>query len=102
MSSISRRRFLRDASMGAAGLGAVAVAGTSALGLATATSAAGAPLSAGARSSDRGLAVSRAPGAEVMAHISHDSSGTISIYSGTTKVTLQDRAVTEALLKALQ
>ena len=41
-------------------------------------------------------------GPEVMAHVVDRSSGTISIYSGTRKVTFQNRAVTETLLKALQ
>lgn len=102
MPGISRRRFLRHASLGAAGLGALAVVGPSALAATSASSAAAAPLSTRALSSDGGLAASRAPGAEVMAHIVDDSSGTISVYSGTTKTTLQDRALADALLKALR
>jgi hypothetical protein len=100
MSGISRRRFLRDTSLGAAGLGAVAIVGTPALGLVTATSAAATPLSLHPASPDRGVAAPRAPGAEVMAHIVGDASGTICLYSGTTKVTFEDRSLTDALLKA--
>ena len=37
-----------------------------------------------------------------MAHVVDESSGTISLYSGTRKVTFQNHAVTEALLKALR
>jgi hypothetical protein len=37
-----------------------------------------------------------------MAHVVDESSGTISLYSGTRMVTFQDRAVTDALLKALR
>jgi hypothetical protein len=102
MSGISRRRFLRDTSLGVAGLGAVAIVGNSALGVATATSAAAAPLGSRAISSERAAAAPRAAGPEVMAHIVDDSSGTISLYAGTTKVTVQDRALSEALLKALR
>ena len=97
MPAISRRRFLRDASLGAAAVGAIAAVGPSALGLATA-SAAPAPDA----SHEHSVASSSSPGTEVMAHVVDRSSGTISIYSGTQKVTFQNRAVTETLLKALQ
>jgi len=103
MPAISRRRFLRDASLGAAAVGTVAVVGPSALGLTTASSAAAAPLASRAVASpEHGAASSRSAGPEVMAHVVDRSSGTIAIYSGTRKVTFQDRAVAEALLKALQ
>jgi hypothetical protein len=36
-----------------------------------------------------------------MAHVVDAAKGTIAIYSGTTKVTIDDRAVAQALLKAL-
>lgn len=100
MSGISRRRFLRDTSLGAAGLGAVAIVGAPALGLVTATSAAATPLSLHTTSPDRGLAAARTSGPEVMAHIVGDPAGTICLYSGTMKITVQDRALTDALLKA--
>jgi hypothetical protein len=98
MPAISRRRFLRDASLGAAAVGAIAAVGPSGLGLATASGAAAAPDA----SHEHSAASSSSPGPEVMAHVVDRSSGTISIYSGTRKVTFQNRAVTEALLKALQ
>ncbi len=104
MPAISRRRFLRDASLGAAAVGTVAVAGPKVFGVVTASAkptasgaAAAAPL-AGGHSPTSTLA----PGTEVMAHVVNDGSGTISVYSGTMKVTLRDQAVTEALLKALR
>jgi hypothetical protein len=102
MSGISRRRFLRDASLGAAAVGTVAVVGPSAFGVATASSAAAAPLRSSTVAHEQASAKSLAPGTEVMAHVVDGPSGTISLYSGTKKVTFQNRAVTEALLKALQ
>jgi hypothetical protein len=100
MPGISRRRFLRDASLGAVAVGTVAALGPAALGSASASASAlpgatGAGL-AGALSSAR----PRAEG-EVMAHVVDAAKGTIAIYSGTTKVTIDDRAVAQALLKAL-
>jgi hypothetical protein len=104
MPAISRRRFLRDATLGAAAVGTVAVAGPRAFGIGTAsaqpttsTAAAAAPLADG-----HGPTSTLAPDTEVMAHVVNDGSGSISIYSGTKKVTLRDQAVTEALLKALR
>lgn len=98
MSAISRRRFLRDASLGAAAVGTVAVVGPSALGIATAPGAAAAPLARREESDAPRLG----SGTEVMAHVVDGRSGTISIYSGTKQVTFQNRAVTDALLKALE
>jgi hypothetical protein len=37
-----------------------------------------------------------------MAHVVDEASGKISLYSGTRMVTIQDRAVTDAFLKALR
>jgi len=102
MPGISRRRFLRDASLGTAAVGALAVVGPSALGAATATSAAASPLGPGAASHNLSAAASRPSGVDVMAHVVDDSSGTISLYSGTTKVTFQDRALAEALLRTIR
>jgi hypothetical protein len=104
MPAISRRRFLRDASLGAAAVSAVAVAGPKAFAIGTAsaqptTSGAGA---AALLAGDHSPASTLARGTEVMAHVVNDGSGTISIYSGTKKVTLRDAGVTETLLKALQ
>jgi len=45
------------------------------------------------------LSASAATGTNVMAHVVDDKSGTISLYSGTKKVTFQDHALAEALLR---
>ncbi len=99
MPAISRRRFLRDASLGAAAVGTIAAVGPSAFSLATASGAAATPVTSHEQSA---VPASPSPGTEVMAHVVDPSSGTISIYSGTQKVTFQNRAVTETLLKALR
>jgi hypothetical protein len=96
MPGISRRRFLRDASLGAAAVGAFAVVGPQALGTATASASPTGPGTASAR--DR-LPAPGATGANVMAHVVDDKSGTISLYSGTKKITFQDHALAEALLR---
>jgi hypothetical protein len=95
MPAISRRRFLRDASLGAAAVGAFAVVGPPALGAATASAS---PVGPGAGSAER-LTAAPATGADVMAHVVDDKSGTISLYSGTKKITIQNHALAEALLK---
>jgi hypothetical protein len=104
MPAISRRRFLRDASLGAAAVGTVAVAGPKVFGVGTASAQPTARGAAGAAplAGDHSPTSTLAPGTEVMAHVVNDGSGTISVYSGTVKVTLRDQAVTDALLKALQ
>jgi hypothetical protein len=104
MPAISRRRFLRDASLGAAAVGTVAVAGPKVFGVGTASAQPTTRAAAGAAplAGDHGPTSTLAPGTEVMAHVVNDGSGTISVYSGTVKVTLRDQAVTDALLKALQ
>jgi hypothetical protein len=101
MPDMSRRRFLRNASLATAAAGAVAVAGPSAFGLGSAPAAAAAT---GAHGSEAQAAFGPSPqaGDEVMAHVVDEASGTIALYAGTRKVTLQDRAVTEALLRALR
>jgi hypothetical protein len=104
MPAISRRRFLRDASLGAAAVGTIAVAGPKAFGVRTASAQATTSGAAPATSpaGNQSTNSTSAGGTEVMAHVANDGSGIISIYSGTRKVTLQDPAVTEALLKALR
>jgi hypothetical protein len=102
MPGISRRRFLRNASLGAAAIGTAAAIGPSALAAATAPAASASPVDSPASSDGPGRAMEVGPGTEVMAHVVDQSSGTISLYAGTRKVTFQDRAVTDALLKALQ
>lgn len=102
MPGISRRAFLRNASLGAAAVGTVAVIGPSAFGAASASAANTSTLGSSAALGDGALAGERNSEPEVMAHIVDDRSGTISLYAGTKKVTFQDRALSEALLKALR
>lgn len=104
MDSISRRRFLRDASLGAVAVGAAAAVGrqglaSSASKQARAASALGpgAALVAGAGNNDMASEASD----EVMAHVVGGPSGTVEIYAGTKSVTLHDRGVANALLAAL-
>jgi hypothetical protein len=96
MPGISRRRFLRDASLGAAAVGALAVAGPQALGAATASAS---PVGRGTATDSERLSASASTGTNVMAHVVDDKSGTISLYSGTKKITFQDHALAEALLR---
>ncbi len=96
MPGISRRRFLRDASLGAAAVGAFAVVGPPALGAATASAS---PVGPGAGSAGERLTAAPATGTDVMAHVVDDKSGTISLFSGTKKITIQNHALAEALLR---
>jgi hypothetical protein len=96
MPGISRRRFLRDASLGAAAVGAFAVVGPQALGAATASAS---PVGPGPGTNSQNLSASAATGTDVMAHVVDDKSGTISLYSGTKKITFQNHALAEALLR---
>lgn len=98
MENVSRRRFLRDASLGAAAVGAVAAIGPSAF---AATSA-----GSGSRLGSAGSVAETAPSSpageqpEIMAHVVDASSGRIAVFSGTKMVTFQDRRVAEALMRA--
>jgi hypothetical protein len=96
MPGISRRRFLRDASLGAAAVGAFAVVGPQALGAASASAS---PVRPGPGTDSQSLPASAATGTDVMAHVVDDKSGTISLYSGTKKITFQNHALAEALLR---
>lgn len=102
MEDISRRRFLRHASLGAVAVGTVAAVGPSVFSTMTASGASATPVGAAVLTKDHTLSEARGPQPELMAHIVDQSSGTIALYSGTRMVTFQDRAVTDALLKALQ
>lgn len=99
MDNVSRRRFLRDASIGAAALGVAATVGQDALAkLGRPTTGALAPAAAASRLGDQKPGEVRD---EVMAHVVGGPSGTIEIYSGTHVITLHDRGVANALLTAL-
>jgi hypothetical protein len=100
MAEISRRRFLHHASLGAAAVGTVALIGPPAFSAVTASGASASTLGKAGLAEDHTAA--RGPQPELMAHVVDQSSGTISLYSGTRMVTIQNRAVADALLKALQ
>jgi Ubiquitinol-cytochrome C reductase Fe-S subunit TAT signal len=102
MADISRRRFLGHAAIGAAAVGTVAAIGPSILSTVTASGASASPIGTAALTQKHSLTAERGPQPELMAHVVDQSSGTISLYSGTRMVTFQNRAVTDALLKALQ
>lgn len=103
MPAISRRRFIRDTSLGAAAVTAVAVVGgSSVLGLATATSADADPVSSEPFAGNQGSPTAMASRTDVIAHVVDDSSGTISVYYGTRKITFEDRKLTDALLKVVR
>jgi nitrous oxide reductase len=101
MQDISRRRFLRGASLGAAALGTAAAVGQGPLNRLVASPANGAAKAAMAT----GMGGDERPEgakAEVMAHVVGGPSGTIEIYSGTNVVMLHDRGMANALLSALR
>lgn len=100
MPGISRRRFLRNGTLGAAAVGAVAVMGPSTFG---ASSAAAATTSAlGGTGKGLGAPSPSHDQAEVMAHVEDLSAGRVAIFAGTRKVTIQDHAVAQALVGALR
>ena len=102
MADISRRRFLGHAAIGAAAVGTVAAMGPSVLSTVTASGASASTLATAGLTNDHASSEARGPQAELMAHVVDQSSGTIAVYSGTRLVTFQNRAVSDALLKALQ
>jgi hypothetical protein len=102
MADISRRRFLGHAAIGAAAVGTVAAIGPSVLSTVTASGASAATVGPAVLTRDHALTAERQAQPELMAHVVDQSSGTIALYSGTRMVTFQNRAVSDALLKALQ
>ncbi len=95
MDDITRRRFLRKASVGAAAAGAVAVGGTGVFTALTSAEAASPPL----------LASSDTPGVEgsgVIAHVDDAKAGRISIYVGTRKIEYTNRDLAQQLYRAAQ
>lgn len=100
MENISRRRFLRNASIGAATVGAAATVGQGAL--AKLGKSAGKATGSVAVAASSNSASPLSTNDEVMAHIVGGPAGTIEIYSGTSMVTLHDRGVANALLAALR
>jgi hypothetical protein len=94
MPNISRRHFLRNASIGAAATGVAAAGG---LGLLTGTS--GADVVTPKAPSPEGPLLE---GSGVVAHVVDAKSGEISIYVGTKHVNYTSRALAQELLKATQ
>jgi len=100
MENISRRRFLRDASLGAAALGAAAAVGQETLAkLGRPTAGAAGAAALGPRLGNEAEGEAKA---EVMAHVVGGPSGAVEIYSGTRLVTIHDRSIANALLSAVR
>jgi hypothetical protein len=102
MADISRRRFLGHAAIGAAAVGTVAAIGPSVLSTVTASGASASTVGTAVLTNNHTLTAEHGAQPELMAHVVDQSSGTIALYSGTRMVTFQNRAVSDALLKALQ
>jgi hypothetical protein len=95
MPDVTRRQFLRNASLGAAATGVLAVGGA---GLFDAVSSASAtPLT-----SDSGLATPTLEGSDVFAHVVDAKSGQITIFVGTKAVSYTNRELAQQLLRAAQ
>jgi nitrous oxide reductase len=94
MSNVSRRQFLRNASLGAAAAGALAVGGTSLVSaIATTEPATSAPPSDNGEAQD---------GSDVFARVIDARSGRIKLYVGTKEVDYTDQALAQQLLRATQ
>jgi hypothetical protein len=95
MSNVSRRQFLRNASLGAAAAGALAVGGTS---LASAIATTGSATSAPPPNGDG----EAQDGSDVFARVIDARSGRIKLYVGTKEVDYTDQALAQQLLRATQ
>jgi hypothetical protein len=93
MSNVSRRQFLRNASLGAAAAGALAVGGTS---LVTAIASTGSP-SALPDTNDEPL-----DGSDVFARVVDAKAGKIKIYVGKKEVDYTNQSLAQQLLRASQ
>lgn len=96
MPDISRRRFLRNASVGAAAAGVVAVGGTGIFSAVT-NSASAAPLASLASSDTPAL-----QGSDVFAHVVDAKSGTIELFVGNRTISYTNRDLAQQLLRAAQ
>jgi hypothetical protein len=94
MPDVSRRQFLRHASIGAAAAGVLAATGTGIVSVLESTSNAPVALPAGADSAQGGT--------DVFARVIDAKSGHIKIYVGTKAVDFTSQAVAQQLLKAVQ
>ncbi len=93
MPDISRRRFIRNASMGVAAAGVVAVAGTGAVGVLSSADAA--PRAASPQTPN--LA-----GSAVFAHVEDATTGRMTIFVGTKSIHVTNHDLAQALLRAAQ
>jgi len=93
MPNLSRRHFLRNASIGAAATGVAAAGGLSLL---TGTSAADAVTPAKPQSPDAPLL----DGSGVVAHVVDAKAGKISLFVGTRHINYTNQALAQELLKA--
>jgi hypothetical protein len=107
MPEISRRRFIRDASLSAAAVGTVAAAGPSLLGSvgnateATTAATTAATASVGAASASVGAdTAALANGGTILAHLLDAESGTFAVYFGTQEVTIQSPELAQKLASA--
>ncbi|MHB1533438.1 MAG: hypothetical protein ACYC1D_02300 [Acidimicrobiales bacterium] len=94
MTDLNRRQFLRNASVGAAAAGAVAVGGT---GLFSALSGSAAPLAFSASPE-----APAAEGSDIFAHVANAKTGEITIFVGTKAVHYRNRGLAQQLLRAAQ
>ena len=99
--AITRRRFLRDASVGAAAAGTAAAWAPGLLGLA---SSAGPEVSSDAPSVASVASVASVVSADgpVVAHVIDASSGTVAVYHGTQEVIVHSPSLVSALHAALR
>jgi len=102
MPEITRRRFIRDASLGAAAVGTVAAAGPALLGsVGNATEAVTASEAATAATASVGADTAAATsGGTILAHLLDAESGTFAVYFGTQEVTIQSPELAQKLASA--
>jgi|SRR5579862_6352031 hypothetical protein len=103
--AISRRRFLRDASVGVAAAGAVGAWAPGLTGLASSTapevSSLTPAVSAEAPAVASSVASAPAVGGPVVAHVIDASNGTVAVYHGTEEVIVHSPSLVSALHAAL-
>lgn len=96
MSDVSRRTFLRNASLGAAATGVLAVGGAGLF--PAATSAGAAPLA----SQGEDPSASALEGTDIFAHVVDAKAGRITLFVGTREVSYTDKGLAQQILRAAQ
>ncbi|HZQ86595.1 MAG TPA: twin-arginine translocation signal domain-containing protein [Acidimicrobiales bacterium] len=99
---ITRRRFLRDASVGAAAVGTAAAWAPGMLGLASSDAPDIGSLSSGSASVASLASTTASVEGPVVAHIVDASSGTVAVYHGTQEVIVHSPGLVSALHAALR